>query len=125
MNETRTLKKISENLFRLEVSKNDGKVVTVAKFTKSEMKGNVDAVKRDLNIAMARKSQIEAQLKKINIEDTQELRDMIELIRKAQELDKKAKIEKDLKNLLIEIEAINKQNKELKRAVPEFYRGKK
>jgi hypothetical protein len=123
-NEKRELTKISNNQYELKITKQEGKIVTIAKYDKSQMKENAETVKRTLNVAMARKQQMEQQLKKLDVEDNQELRDMIELIKKAQQLEGKTKIEFDLKNLLKEIKDINMQHKEIKKVCPEFFRGK-
>lgn len=124
MMEKRVLKR-EGNTFILTIDRYDGKIVTVVKSTLDEMKDNLKGVQTNKHQAMARKYQLEDQIKKLEVTDTPRLRELMDEIKKCQMLDQKEKLEFELKNILVEFDRLDKQEEEILKAIPELTRGKK
>ncbi len=122
MNSERKLIKVG-NKYKLTIDNDE----TGEHFVKLHSKGMLKEIYRDdlkpnkqgldANIA-----QIKSQIKKVNVEDTPELRRMIAMQKKAIELQKKEQLELQLKKMEEDRDTVALHMKEIETAIPEVKR---
>ena len=129
--EIRTLKKTEgKDKYVLHIVKpatdSHGRLETIQEFNKKQLKGVLDMIITKRENAATQKTHFDKQLKNSQVEDNKALRDFIEMMDKAKNIDSKKHAEESLEFLNADLDEQNRYVKEIKFACPELFRdGKK
>lgn len=121
--ETRRIEKRGDD-FCLILEDKESRYKTEKLYNKGEMKDNLELVKHQMKLLMEQKGKLERELNKIDVEDSAELRELLEKLQKVNALQQKVKIEQQLKMIFEDISKNVAQEKEIKDVLPELFRGK-
>lgn len=121
----RILIKKDGNNFELITNDKEMKLKTVKGYNKKELKEIYSQLIAQKNGLLANQAQHKAELKKINVDDTTELRDFIKKIEAAQQLQQKTKLEEQLKMINADILKSIAEAKEIRAVIPELGRAVK
>ncbi len=122
--EERTLKKLSKNEFELRTELKEAKLVTIKGYKREELRDIYKELKLRRDQAGMQKAKIEKDIKKLDVDDSRDLREFMDKMVMASKLQDLDKLTMQMDLVKKDLGTLAKQMKEISSAVPEVLRDK-
>ena len=124
MEEIRTLKETGKNKFELRIKDEKNDLLTVKGYKRDEIRDIYRELKHRRDSTGLQKHQLEKDIKKLDVDDTPDIREFLEKLVVAGKLQQKDKLEEQIGLVKKELNLLKTQLLEISSAVPEVLRDK-